>query len=62
MTNKLLRSLKDKTEQVDRTLVEFWESLTPNLKQKRHFYERFLSIQKRTKKLTNYITEETKNA
>ncbi len=62
MTNALLRSLKDKTEQVDRTLVEIWESLTPNLKQKRHFYERFVSIQMQTRKLTKYIKEENKNA
>lgn len=61
MTNKPLNTLKEKTEQVEKTLVEIWESLSPNLQTKRHLFERFLAIQTRARKLTNYIKEEDEN-
>ena len=61
MTNKPPKTLKDKTEQVEKTLVEIWEALSPKLQNKRHLFERFFSIQTKTRKLTNYLEKENKN-
>ena len=60
MTNKPPKTLQDKTEQVEKTLVEIWEALSPKLQNKRHLFERFLSIQTRTQNLKNYLEKENR--
>lgn len=60
MTNKPPKTLQDKTEQVEKTLVEIWEALSPKLQNKRHLFERFLSIQTRTRNLKNNLEKENR--
>lgn len=60
MTNKPPKTLQDKTEQVEKTLVEIWEALSPKLQNKRHLFERFLLLQTRTRNLKNYLEKENR--
>lgn len=53
-----LKKLNEKTEQVEKTLVEIWDALSPNLQLKRHLFERFLSIQTKVRKINLQIEKE----
>ncbi len=58
MKNLPPKKLKEKTEQVEKTLVEIWDVLSLNLQDKRHLFERFLSIQTRIRKINLQIEKE----
>lgn len=61
MSKLLLESQKKKIERLEQCLSHVWDSLSPELQQKRHLFEKFLNIQTRIRKVNLKIERDLKN-
>ena len=55
MSKSLLEMKKKKIERLEQCLSHVWDSLSPELQQKRLLFERFLNIQTRVRKVNMKI-------
>lgn len=61
MSKLLLETQKKKIERLEQCLSHVWDSLSPELQQKRHLFEKFLNIQTRVRKVNLTIEKDLKD-
>ena len=61
MSKSLLEMQKKKLERLEQCLGHVWDSLSPELRQKRHLFEKFLNIQTRVRKVNLKIERDLEN-
>lgn len=61
MSKSLLETQKKKLDRLEKCLAEIWDSLSPELQNKRHLFEKFLNIQTRVRKVNLNIEKDLAN-
>jgi len=61
MSKSPLELQRKKIEQLEQCLSHVWDSLSPELKQKRYLFEKFLNIQLRIRKINLKIEKDLEN-
>lgn len=61
MSKSLLEMQKKKLERLEQCLSHVWDSLSPELQQRRHLFEKFLNIQTRVRKVNLKIERDLEN-
>lgn len=61
MSKSLLETQKNKLDRLEKCLAEIWDALSPELKQRKHVFEKFLNIQTRVRKVNLKIERDLIN-